>query len=50
MKPPIPALLLANAEELYDLLKDGLDCGFFDDVPVYRALVMKALFKIQGVK
>ncbi len=42
------ARLIAHAPELYDLLLRGLNCGVFDDAPMFRADVVKLLKSAGG--
>lgn len=46
----VNARLISLAPELVELLKNGLDCGVFDDAPVYRSDVRKLLKRVKGVK
>ncbi len=42
------ARMIVHAPELYDLLLRGLNCGVFDDAPMFRADVVKLLKSAGG--
>lgn len=42
------ARLIAAAPELLQLLESGLECGVFEDAPVFKADVITLINKING--